>query len=75
MKPKSDPRRLPNAEEAWAQVQADATQKADRIRDWLKANKKNKGRIWAEVEELLETDFDLKQISDRLYQEGEYGES
>lgn len=65
----------PTPEQGWQMAHEEATRLAQRVQDWLKANKKPRGRVWAEVEEMIHTGYELKKITDRLYQEGEYGES
>ncbi len=65
----------PTAEEGYKKAHAEATRIAQRVLDWLKANRNPRGKIWAEVEELVYTVYELKTITDRLYGEGEYGES
>ena len=60
------------SEENYKTAHETATRNAQRILDWLKANKNPKGKIWAEVEEMVYTGYQLKEITDRLYQEGEY---
>jgi len=65
----------PTAEEGYRMANQEGTRKAQRVLDWLKANRNAKWKIWAEVEELVYTGYELKTITDRLYGEGEYGES
>jgi hypothetical protein len=48
------------SEEGYRVAHQEATRKAQRVLDWLKANRNPKGKIWAEVEELVYTDYELK---------------